>query len=65
MTAVGPDHPPTVLEIIQTIIPMLLLQGEIVLIVTHEDICWDIFAVVECASVAMLDGWRRHRPRGP
>jgi hypothetical protein len=37
-------------------IEVLVLQGEIVVIVTHEDIGWDILAEFECASAAVLGG---------
>jgi hypothetical protein len=37
-------------------IEVLVLQGEIVVIVTHEDIGWDLLAEFECDSMAALGG---------
>jgi hypothetical protein len=37
-------------------IEVLVLQCEIVVIVTHEDVGWDILAEFECASVTALGG---------
>jgi hypothetical protein len=42
--------------IIACIEVMVLLQGEIVVIITNEDICWDILAEFECAPTVVTGG---------